>query len=85
MSCVKWKSLNEANRDCESCLFIRSEEKMSRHNANNKILYCGSSLETFLKIKNFLEEKNIPYYDITKSNDSWIRFFLMLLFRATAL
>lgn len=58
---------------------------MKRHNVNKKILYRGSSLETFLRIKNLLEEKNIPYDVMNKSNDSWIRFFLMILFRATAL
>ncbi len=48
-----------------------------------KILYTGTSLESFLLIKNKLDSNGIKYLESTKKNDSWFRFFLQLFFIGT--
>lgn len=48
-----------------------------------KILYTGTSLESFLLIKNKLDSNGIKYFESTKKNDSWFRFFLQLFFIGT--
>jgi hypothetical protein len=48
-----------------------------------KLLYSGTSLESFLFIKNKLDSNGIKYLGSTKKNDSWFRFFLQLFFIGT--
>ncbi|EXG87781.1 hypothetical protein K413DRAFT_4680 [Clostridium sp. ASBs410] len=48
-----------------------------------KILYTGTSLESFLLIKNKLDSNGIKYLESTKKNDSWFRFLLQLFFIGT--
>lgn len=53
------------------------------NNEDKKILYNGTSLESFLSIKNKLDSNGIKYVESKKKNDSWFRFFFQLFYIGT--
>lgn len=46
---------------------------------NQKLLYSGTSLEIFLRLKNQLEQLQIEYTVSEKKNDNWLNFLLQLV------
>lgn len=53
------------------------------NNEDRKILYDGTSLESFLSIKNKLDYNGIKYFESQKKNDGWFRFFIQLFYIGT--
>lgn len=50
----------------------------------NMIIYQGSSLDTYLRVKERLNEHGISYEErIKRDKDKWSRFFTMLFFNQT--
>lgn len=71
--------------ELQTVVFRESGDCMGIKETNMKLLYQGNTLEAYLGLRGKLDTWGIPYDTTNKKNGSWVDFFTMIFFRATAM